>query len=284
MKKVSKKQTPYNTIFLSKIIGLVLLTLFLFFIWDMSKPHLQATNGQATIVTSSDFRDTSISLKAKDHSARTLDQQFKTKPNQQTTNKTVFLTFDDGPSATSNQLLNVLKAHQVKATFFMLGPQIQAHQAAVKRLYQEGHQLGLHGMTHDINRFYQNSESPANEMREAQLILASVTGVYTRLVRTPYGSVPNLTYDQKVRLNQYGFIYWDWTIDSLDWRYKNSQYVQEVLDQLQMFEKNKPWEPKVILMHDQPSTTNYLDSLITQLKARGYTFAVINETMPPVQH
>ncbi|MGE7658729.1 polysaccharide deacetylase family protein [Bacillus altitudinis] len=284
MKKVSKKQTPYNTIFLSKIIGLVLLTLFLFFIWDMSKPHLQATNGQATIVTSSDFRDTSISLKAKDHSARTLDQQFKTNPNQQTTNQTVFLTFDDGPSATSNQLLNILKAHQVKATFFMLGPQIQAHQAAVKRLYQEGHQLGLHGMTHDINRFYQNSESPANEMREAQLILASVTGVYTRLVRTPYGSVPNLTYDQKVRLNQYGFIYWDWTIDSLDWRYKNSQYVQEVLNQLQMFEKNKPWEPKVILMHDQPSTTNYLDSLITQLKARGYTFAVINETMPPVQH
>ncbi|APP16763.1 MULTISPECIES: polysaccharide deacetylase family protein [Bacillus] len=284
MKKVSKKQTPYNTIFLSKIIGLVLLTLFLFFIWDMSKPHLQATNGQATIVTSSDFRDTSISLKAKDHSARTLDQQFKTNPNQQTTNKTVFLTFDDGPSATSNQLLNILKAHQVKATFFMLGPQIQAHQATVKRLYQEGHQLGLHGMTHDINRFYQNSESPANEMREAQLILASVTGVYTRLVRTPYGSVPNLTYDQKVRLNQYGFIYWDWTIDSLDWRYKNSQYVQEVLNQLQMFEKNKPWEPKVILMHDQPSTTNYLDSLITQLKARGYTFAVINETMPPVQH
>lgn len=51
-----------------------------------------------------------------------------------------------------------------------------------------------------------------------------------------------------------------------------------------MFEKNKPWEPKVILMHDQPSTTNYLDSLIIQLKARGYTFAVINETMPPVQH
>ncbi|MCY7533114.1 polysaccharide deacetylase family protein [Bacillus altitudinis] len=284
MKKVSKKQTPYNTIFLSKIIGLVLLTLFLVFIWDMSKTHLQATNGQAKIVTSSDFRDTSISLKAKDQSTRTLDQQFRTNPNQQTTNKTVFLTFDDGPSATSNQLLNVLKAHQVKTTFFMLGPQIQAHQAAVKRLYQEGHQLGLHGMTHDINRFYQNSESPANEMREAQLILASVTGVYTRLVRTPYGSVPNLTYDQKVRLNQYGFIYWDWTIDSLDWRYKNSQYVQEVLDQLQMFEKNKPWEPKVILMHDQPSTTNYLDSLITQLKARGYTFAVINETMPPVQH
>lgn len=151
----------------------------------MSKPHLQATNGQAKNAASSDFRDTSISLKAKDQSTRTLDTHFKTNPNQQATNKTVFLTFDDGPSATSNQLLNVLKAHHVKATFFMLGPQIQAHQSAVKRLYQEGHQLGLHGMTHDINLFYQNSESPANEMIEAQRILASVTGVYSRLVRTP---------------------------------------------------------------------------------------------------
>ena len=284
MKKVPQKKTPYNTVLLSKVIGLVLLTLFLFFIWDMSKAHLQATNGQAKNVASSDFRDTSISLEAKDQSTRTLDTHFKTNPNQQATNKTVFLTFDDGPSATSNQLLDVLKGHHVKATFFMLGPQIQAHQAAVKRLYQEGHQLGLHGMTHDINRFYQNSESPANEMKRSS---AHSCFCYRRLhplARTPYGSVPNLTYDQKVRLNQHGFIYWDWTIDSLDWRYKNSQYVPEVLNQLQMFEKNKPWEPKVILMHDQPSTTNYLDSLITQLKARGYTFAVINETMPPVQH
>ncbi|MGA3882203.1 polysaccharide deacetylase, partial [Bacillus pumilus] len=83
------KQTLYNTILPSKIIGLVRLTLLLFFIWDMSKPHLQATNGQAKIFASSDFRDTSISLKAKDHATRTLDTQVKTNPNQQTTNKTV---------------------------------------------------------------------------------------------------------------------------------------------------------------------------------------------------
>ncbi|MXI40274.1 polysaccharide deacetylase, partial [Escherichia coli] len=81
MKKVSQKKKPYNTILLSKVIGLVLLTLFLFFIWDMSKPHLQATNGQAKNVASSDFRDTSISLKAKDQSTRTLDTHFKTNPN-----------------------------------------------------------------------------------------------------------------------------------------------------------------------------------------------------------
>ncbi|MFB8734954.1 polysaccharide deacetylase family protein [Bacillus sp. SL00103] len=54
-----------------------------------------------------------------------------------------------------------------------------------EKTLSRGHQLGLHGMTHDINLFYQNSESPVNEMREAQRILASVTGVYSRLVRTP---------------------------------------------------------------------------------------------------
>ena len=284
MKRVTKKQIPLNTIFLSKAIGLVILTFILFFIWDMSKTSMQAANQQTKLSASNEFRDTSIGLKAKDASTKTLNTPFMIHSNKHLSDRTLFLTFDDGPTATSNQLLDVLRAHQVKATFFMLGPQIQQNPAAVKRLHQEGHQLGLHGITHDANRFYRDSNSPVNEMKEAQRILASVTGKYTRLIRTPYGSVPNLTYQQKERLKQEGFIYWDWTIDSLDWRYKNSQYVPEVLNQLQTFESRYPQETKVILLHDQQATTQHLNSLITQLKARGYTFGVLNESMKPVQH
>lgn len=245
----------------------------------MSKPHLQATNGQAKNVASSDFRDTSISLKAKDQSTRTLDTHFKTNPNQQATNKTVFLTFDDGPSATSNQLSTSREGDVLHAWTANPSTPISCEKTLSRR-------TSIRSSWHDA--WYKSLLSEQrvsrkwNERSSAYSCLC-----YRRLqpsCKNPYGSVPNLTYHQKVRLNQNGFIYWDWTIDSLDWRYKNSQYVPEVLNQLQMFEENKPWEPKVILMHDQPSTTNYLDSLIIQLKARGYTFAVINETMPPVQH
>ncbi len=120
-------------------------------------------------------------------------------------------------------------------------------------------------------------------MKEDQRILASVTGEYSHLVRTPYGSAPNLTDQQKARLKQKGFIYWDWTIDSLDWKYKSSKYVPEVLNQLQVLETKHPKEPKIILMHDQPATAKYLNSLLTQLKAKGYTFEVLDETMKPLQ-
>ncbi len=153
MQRVTKKQTPSNTMLLSKAIGLVILSLILFFIWDISKTNMQAADQPAKMSASSQFRDTSTSLKAKDDSTKTLDAHFKINPNKHVTDQTIFLTFDDGPSATSNQLLDVLKAHQVKATFFMLGPQIKEHPAAVKRLHQEGHQLGLHGITHDVKRF-----------------------------------------------------------------------------------------------------------------------------------
>ncbi|MDI0274730.1 MULTISPECIES: polysaccharide deacetylase family protein [Bacillus] len=283
MQRVKKKQAPSNTMLLSKAIGFVILTLILFFIWDMSKTNMQAADQPAKLSASSQFRDTSTSMKAKDDSRKTLDAHFKINSNKHVTDQTIFLTFDDGPSATTNQLLDVLKAHQVKATFFMLGPQIKEHPAAVKRLHQEGHQLGLHGITHDVKRFYQKSDSPVNEMKEDQRILASVTGEYTHLVRTPYGSAPNLTDQQKARLKQKGFVYWDWTIDSLDWKYKSSKYVPEVLNQLQVLETKYPKEPKIILMHDQPATAKYLNSLITQLKAKGYTFEVLDETMKPLQ-
>ncbi|WP_353856253.1 polysaccharide deacetylase family protein [Bacillus sp. Bos-x628] len=282
MQRVTKKQTPSNVMLLSKAIGLVILTLILFFIWDVSKTNMQAADQKAEMSASSEFRDTSISLKAKDDSAKTLDAHFKINPNKHVTDKTIFFTFDDGPSATSNELLDVLKAYEVKATFFMLGRQIKEHPLAVKRMHQEGHQLGLHGITHDVKRFYQYSDSPVNEMKEDQRILASVTGEYTHLVRTPYGSVPNLTDQQKTRLKEKGFIYWDWTIDSLDWKYKSSKYVPEVLNQLHVLETKNQKEPKIILMHDQPATAKYLGSLITQLKAKGYTFEVLDETMSPL--
>ncbi|MFS0655029.1 polysaccharide deacetylase family protein [Bacillus sp. 179-C3.3 HS] len=278
----NKKQTPSNTLLLSKAIGLVILTLILIFIWDMSKTNMEAADQQEDVSVSSEFRDTSKSLKAKDDSKKTLNGHFKINQDKKITDQTIFLTFDDGPSASSNQLLNVLKAHDVKATFFMLGPQIKEYPAAVKRLHKEGHQLGLHGMTHDVKRFYKG-DSPVNEMKENQRILASVTDEYTNLVRTPYGSVPHLTDRQKTRLKQEGFIYWDWTIDSLDWKYKNSKYVPEVLNQLQVLETKYPKEPKIILLHDQPATATYLNRLITQLKAKGYHFAVLDETMKPLQ-
>lgn len=77
MQRVTKKQTPSNTMLLSKAIGLVILSLILFFIWDISKTNMQAADQPAKMSASSQFRDTSTSLKAKDDSTKTLDAHLR---------------------------------------------------------------------------------------------------------------------------------------------------------------------------------------------------------------
>lgn len=77
-------------------------------------------------------------------------------------------------------------------------------------------------------------------------------------------------------------MYWDWTIDSEDWKYKNARYVPEVLNQLAYLESVHTSRPHVILMHDLPATVHALPSLIQKLKAQGYSFDVLTDQMIPV--
>src|SRR5699024_8436171 len=101
--------------------------------------------------------------------------------------------FDDGPSRATDQIIDVLEHHGVKATFFMLEPAMKEHAESVKRLADHGHAVGLHGMTHDQNLFYQSEQSALDEMLTSQKTLKEITGVNSSLVRTPYGSIPFMT-------------------------------------------------------------------------------------------
>lgn len=72
----------------------------------------------------------------------------------------------------------------------MLGPQIQQHPDVVRKMMDNGHGLGLHGMTHVEKKFYASPATALKEMKDANAILLKTTGVQTRLIRTPYGSKP----------------------------------------------------------------------------------------------
>ncbi|MEC1667485.1 polysaccharide deacetylase family protein [Bacillus mojavensis] len=235
---------------------------------------------EITVTTNSQLRDEKESLKLKDDSPGLLIKHLQTEQNMG--DKTVYLTFDDGPSAYTNRLLDVLKSADVKATFFMLSPRMNEFKHAVKRAENEGHALGLHGVTHNNKLFYQTPTSPLKEMQQARDTLESITGYRTDLVRTPYGSKPSLTDSQIRNLEKDGFVYWDWTIDSMDWKYRNSTYVAEVLQQLDNMEHSHSNRPYVILMHDLPATVNALPVLIHKLKEKGYSFGVLKDTMVPI--
>ncbi|SDM94132.1 Peptidoglycan/xylan/chitin deacetylase, PgdA/CDA1 family [Fictibacillus solisalsi] len=194
--------------------------------------------------------------------------------------KTVYLTFDDGPSRVSNGIMDVLKKYQVKATFFMLEPNMLQFQDQVKRMNREGHSLGLHGVSHDAKKIYRSKKTVVREMDQANQALQKITGKRTALIRTPYGSAPYMKPDYQKAVKDKGYELWDWTIDSMDWSYRSPQYVKNSISQLKKMEHRT--EPIVILMHERKETLENLPQLLDYLKKNGYTMKRIEKNMKPV--
>ncbi|WP_339321595.1 polysaccharide deacetylase family protein [Paenibacillus sp. FSL W8-0194] len=196
--------------------------------------------------------------------------------------RTIYITFDDGPSPYTPQLLNVLKQYNVKATFFMLGNQISHHPASVARIVKEGHGVGLHGMTHQKDKFYASPSSALNEMNMDNAKLHQAANVYTKLIRVPYGSKPYFTKAYRDQTAAYGYRLWDWNIDSNDWRYQSNP--QKIYDNVMRDVKNmkKKGVTPIVLFHDQHATVTVLPQLIKAIQAEGYTFKPLTNDMKPM--
>ncbi|MDW0110686.1 polysaccharide deacetylase family protein [Sporosarcina aquimarina] len=194
--------------------------------------------------------------------------------------KAIYLTFDDGPSAVADQLLDILDAYQMKATFFMLGPNMKEHSKAVVRMKNEGFGLALHGITHEAGEIYSSASAPADEMIEDRQILKDVTGVQSNLIRLPYGSIPYLTEDMRYVLDQNDFQVWDWNVDSRDWELKDRRYVEHTKKAIDEY-MNAGVTP-VVLLHDKPHTIEFLPELLSYIKKQGYKTKVLTNEQPPV--
>lgn len=204
-----------------------------------------------------------------------------TKPTS-STGKVVYLTFDDGPSATTGQLLDILNKNGAKATFFMLGNNVQRYPSAVKRISSEGHALGLHGVTHVKDKFYKSPTAALAEMDKDNQYIKKITGVSSTLIRPPYGSKPYFTDSFRNKVLGQGYHLWDWNVDSMDWKYKEdtASIYNTVMNQVHKLQKQKT--TPVILMHDQKTTLKALPLIIASLKKEGYSFQIITADMTPV--
>jgi peptidoglycan/xylan/chitin deacetylase (PgdA/CDA1 family) len=208
------------------------------------------------------------------------EQQMEEQRKADQKEKAIYLTFDDGPSPEAGQLLDMLNQYNFKATFFMLGPQMQARPEVVKRMKAEGFGLGLHGITHDKSQVYQSSHAPAEEMSEDQRILREITGVQTQLVRLPYGSIPYLTEPMRALLDQQDFKIWDWNIDSRDWETQDERFVQHAIQGIENMER--AGETPVVLLHDKLETVRHLPQLLTYLQKEGYQTKTLTNEMAPL--
>lgn len=129
--------------------------------------------------------------------------------------KTMYLTFDDGPSEENTErVLDILKERGIKATFFLVGENVRKHPDIARRIVEEGHTIGIHCDSHDYGKVYKSVDSYIEDFEAAHQTVYEVTGVDVKLFRFPGGSVNS--YNRKVNdaiikeMTERGYIYYDW--------------------------------------------------------------------------
>lgn len=134
--------------------------------------------------------------------------------------KTMYLTFDDGPSEENTiRVLDILKERNIKATFFLIGENVEKYPEIAQRIVAEGHTIGIHCNSHDYEVIYASADSFIEDFEKAQRTVYEVTGVDTKLFRFPGGSIN--VYNDAVRdeiiekMTEKGYIFYDWNA-SLD--------------------------------------------------------------------
>lgn len=203
--------------------------------------------------------------------------------------KTIYLTFDDGPSSTITPgILQILREENVKATFFIVNHS-DSLDYLIKQAYDDGHTIAIHSYTHNYRQIYTSEANFFEDLNLMSAKLERITGEKPYIIRFPGGSsntVSNFNPGIMTRLvkevTSKGYIYFDWNIGSGDAGgvRSTSQVYYNVTSSLAN-------STNVVLMHDFEGnyyTLNALRDIIHYGKNNGYTFANITETTPQIKH
>lgn len=183
----------------------------------------------------------------------------------------VYLTFDDGPSGNTGEILDILAEYDVKATFFVVGKEEERYQPLYKRIVEEGHTLAMHSYSHKYNEIYQSKESFVEDLSKLQEFLYETTGVWCRYCRFPGGSSNTVSRVDMHELIDYleeqDMSYYDWNVSSGD---ATSGYISPDSIVRNSTSKLQNFQEAIILMHDasdKDSTVEALPRLIEQIQA-----------------
>lgn len=179
--------------------------------------------------------------------------------------KKVAFTFDDGPSAYTKELLDILEANNANATFFVIGTRIDKHSDVIKEMIDDGHQIGSHGVSHSSFTKLTN-EQLINELLTTKEKLANYNVAQT-IVRPPYGSVNSSVKD----VVDYPLIMW--SVDTRDWEHRNIEEGTRII--IENIE-----DGSIILMHDlYKSTIETIREVLPILSDLGYEFVTVSELL-----
>lgn len=165
--------------------------------------------------------------------------------------RNVYLTFDDGPSVYTGDILDILKEYDVKATFFVVGKEGEKNEALYKRIVEEGHTLGMHSYSHRYKEIYASEEDFAKDFEKLQDYLYDITGVESRFYRFPGGSSNTVSKIDMSTFIDYldtqGIAYFDWNVSSGD-ASSGGISVEQIIDNC--VGNAEYYNNMVILMHD----------------------------------
>lgn len=190
--------------------------------------------------------------------------------------KRIALTFDDGPDQLyTPQILDVLKANQVKATFFLLGKRAEANPNIVQRIVQEGHVIGNHSYSHPL--FTKLSlEEYKQQIDRTSAILQAQIGYTPKLIRPPYGEI---TEEQLQWTGSNRYVIVNWNIDSLDWKGLSADQVSHNII-------SHARGGAIVLQHSAggdkqnlSGTVAALSTVISKIKADGYELVTVPQLL-----
>ena len=183
----------------------------------------------------------------------------------------IAMTFDDGPSATlTPKLLDILAAHNMKVTFFVLGEMVAEHPEILARAAREGHEIASHSWSHP-NLAKMSQESVRSQLQRTDDEIKNTTGKRPTLFRPPYGSI---TERQKRWIHdEFGYDIILWDVDPLDWKRPGSAVVRNRI-------LKETRAGSIVLSHDiHPGTIEAMPSTFDELEAKGFKFVTVSELL-----
>lgn len=207
---------------------------------------------------------------------------------QETIHK-VYLTFDDGPSIYTNEILDILDSYHVKATFFVVGKEGSSAEEALQRIVEEGHTLGMHSYSHKYRELYESMDSFTEDFVQIRDYIYQATGVESVCYRFPGGSSNTVSeidmHDFIDYLDSQGVEYYDWNVSSGDggsMKLSTDTLLENCTKDIDTRDTS------IVLLHDsaeKPTTVEALPDIIENILARPDTVILpITENTRPVHH
>lgn len=223
----------------------------------------------------------------------TLPVNIQAKPEQSDTAHYIYLTFDDGPSATTETVLDTLKEYGVHATFFVVTNQTDDYHHLFQRMLDEGHTIALHSHTHSYSSVYKTPDAFFEDLATEADIIYDICGIRPTIFRFPGGSSntvckrhggASIMRELLSGANARGLTYVDWNVsaeDTTGTRYSAQRIAQRVISGIG--ERTQ----SVVLMHDTArtiTTAQALPEIIETFLEQGYIFDTVDNLEQPVQH